>query len=170
METGSGSAPQPKKRWLPKWLKVVLIVLAVIFGLPALMQVAHVVATAPMVEIADRMRPNPEWRQDGENITGGPFCVSYAVDCDSMWRSYRTEHQVVPADLQRISDEAMGDVKVKGDCVTSPLPPNSDGMFESCSVAAVIDGYDVKARVMNLSKNSSARIIQFQISSIKNRR
>lgn len=162
----------PKKRWVPKWLKVVLIVLAAIFVPPALLEASHVIATAKMVAIADRMHPAPGWKQDGENITGGLFCVRYDVDCDSMWRSYRTSQEVNPADLQRVLDEAAGGEKVqsKGNCVTSPLPSNSDGMYESCSATAVVDGYDVEVRVLNLSKRSPDKIIQFKLSGVKNRR
>lgn len=156
---------------MPKWLKVVLIVLAVVFTPPVLLQVSHVIGTAPMIAISDRMHPDPAWKMDGQNITGGLFCISYDVDCDSMWRSYRTSQEVTPADLQRIIDETAGGAKVQsqGDCVTSPLPANSNGMFVSCSASAVVDGYDVEVRALNLSKESPDKIIQFRISSVKNR-
>ena len=173
MQTRSDSSPQPKRRWLPTWLKIVLIVLAVIFGIPAILQVTHDIATAPMVAIADRMHPDPGWNAEGENITGGPFCIRYDVDCDSMWRSYRTEQKVAPADVQSISDEALNGAKVKGDCETSPLPSNVTGMYEACSVSAVsavVDGYDVEVRVLKLSEDSPDRIIQFSLSSVNNRR
>jgi hypothetical protein len=73
MQTRYNRSPQPKRRWFPTWLKVVLIVLAVIFGIPATLQVTHVIATAPMVAIADQMHPAPGWNAEGENVTGGPF-------------------------------------------------------------------------------------------------
>ena len=170
MQTRSDSSPQPKRRWLPTWLKIVLIVLAVIFGIPAILQVTHDIATAPMVAIADRMHPDPGWNAEGENITGGPFCIRYDVDCDSMWRSYRTEQKVTPAVVQRIGDEALNGAKVEGDCETSPLPSNVTGLYEACSVSAVVDGYDVEVRVLKLSEDSPDRIIQFTLSSVKNRR
>jgi hypothetical protein len=92
------------------------------------------------------------------------------VDCDSIWRSYRTEQKVTPADVQRISDEAMNGAKVKGDCETSPLPSNVTGTYEACSVSAVVDGYDVKVRVLKFSQDSPDGTIQLNLSSVKNRR
>jgi hypothetical protein len=170
MQARYDGSPQPKRRWLPTWLKVVLIVLAVIFGIPATLQVTHVLATAPMVAIADRMHPAPGWNAEGENVTGGPCCIRYDVDCDSMWRSYRTEQKVAPADVQRISDEAMNGAKAKGDSEASPLPSNVTGTYEACSVSAVVDGYDVKVRVLKFSEDSPDGTIQFNLSSVKNRR
>ena len=157
------------KRRLPKWLKVVCILLGVIFAPPALLQVSHLVGTAPMVAISDRLLPDPGWNEDGENITGGLFCISYDVDCNSMWRSYRTEQKVAPADVQRISDEAMNGERVKGDCETSPLASNSTGTYVACSATAVVDGYDVEVRVLKLDEQSPDRIIQFLLSDVKNR-
>jgi hypothetical protein len=75
-------------------LKTALIAVAVIAVPPALLQLSWLVGTAKMVIIADRMQPNPGWVQDGEHVSGGIFCIAVAVPCDSMWRSYRSQHPV----------------------------------------------------------------------------
>ncbi|MFB0836387.1 hypothetical protein ACETK3_00085 [Arthrobacter sp. E44] len=42
-------------------------------------------------------------------------------------------------------------------------------MYTACSAAGVLDGYDVEVRVLKLAENDPERIIQFRLSSIKNR-
>ncbi|MBC7763001.1 MAG: hypothetical protein H7201_14660 [Candidatus Saccharibacteria bacterium] len=133
------------------------------------MEVAFNIATAPMVAIADKMRPVLGWHEEAHNVTGGPFCLGWDVPCDSMWRRYRTEQPVTPAEVQRISDEGLRGAKVEGDCETSPLPSNVTGMYTACSAKGVIDGYDVEIEVLKLADDDAERIIQFKVSSIKNR-
>ncbi|TFC03987.1 hypothetical protein [Cryobacterium mannosilyticum] len=162
---------QPSKRSrLRKWLTGALIALVVLASPFVVMEVAFNIATAPMVAIADKMRPDPSWSEDGHNVAGGPFCIRYTVPCDSMWRAYRTEQHVTPADVQRISDEALGGANVEGDCETSPLPAGLTGAYTACSATGIIDGYDVEIKVLKLADYDDVeRIIQFRLSSIKNR-
>ncbi|UKA65644.1 hypothetical protein LFT44_14140 [Arthrobacter sp. FW306-05-C] len=122
-----------------------------------------------MVSLADRRHPLAEWEPDGENVSGGVFCVPVAVPCDSMWRQYRTQQPPAPADIRQLTVAAGLDGKVNGDCETSPLPANVTGMYTACNAAGVLDGYDVEVRVLKLAENDPERIIQFRLSSIKNR-
>jgi len=175
-ETGEGmdfpvaGSQRPKMSQFRKWLTGVLITLVVLASPLVLMQVLFNIGTAPMVAIADKMRPDPGWNEDGHNVAGGPFCIRYTVPCDSMWRSYRTEQHVTPADVQRISDEALRGAKVEGDCETSPLPAGLTGMYTACSAKGVVDGYDVEIKVLKLADfDDVERIILFKVSSIKNR-
>ena len=140
-------------------------------GIPfVLMEVAFDIATAPMVAIADKLRPNPGWNEDGHHVADGPFCIRYTVPCDSMWRAYRTEQHVTPADVQRISDEALRGEKVEGHCKTSPPPAGLTGRYTACSAKGIVDGYDVEIKALKLADfDDVERIIQFKLSSIKNR-
>jgi hypothetical protein len=72
-------------------------------------------------------------------------------------------------EVQRISDEAGLEAIVSGDCETSPLPPNLTAMYEACSATGVINGYNVEVRVLKLSEDDPERIVQFRLSSVKNR-
>ncbi|MGN7199254.1 hypothetical protein [Arthrobacter sp. SAFR-044] len=134
-----------------------------------LFQASYVLGTARMVSLADKLHPLAGWEPDGENVSGGIFCTPVAVPCDSMWRQYRTQQPPGPADIRRISVEAGLGGKVAGDCETSPLPSNVTGMYVACSATGVLDGYDVEVRVLKLAENDPERIIQFRLSSIKNR-
>ncbi|WIG17593.1 hypothetical protein [Kocuria rosea] len=88
--------------------------LAVPASLFIVMQASFLIDTAPMVAVADRVRPAPDWREDAHHVSGGLFCIDLAVSCDSMWREYRTEQPVTVADVQRISDEVGLGVRLAG--------------------------------------------------------
>jgi hypothetical protein len=169
MTAPGNSAPRRAGGRLRKVVTVVLIISAVIASPLLLLQLSYVVGTAKMVAIADRMQPAPGWAEDGENISGGLFCISVAVPCDSMWRQYRTQLAVTPADVQRISDETGLQAPVVGDCETSPLPPNVTGLYEACSAKDVVDGYDAEVRVLKFGADDPDRLIQFRLSNIRNR-
>ena len=76
---------------------------------------------------------------------------------------------MLASDIRRISVEAGLTGQVDGDCKTSPLPPNVTSLYEACSAKGVIDGYDVEVRVLKHSEDDPEGIIQFQLSSTKNR-
>ncbi|MDQ0768364.1 hypothetical protein QF031_001113 [Pseudarthrobacter defluvii] len=170
MDNSTGSQPPRRRRPWRRALKGVLIALAVIVAPLLLFQASYVLGTTRMVSVADRLQPAPGWIEDGEHVSGGFFCVPVAVPCDSMWRQYRTQQPVTPADVRRISVAAGLDGNVEGDCESSPLPPNVTGMYMACSAARVLDGYDVEVRVLKLAENDPERIIQFRLSNIKNRK
>jgi len=168
MDAPFGHTPR-QRGWMPKALKVVLITLIVLASPLLLLQLSYVAGTAKMRAIADQMHPAPGWVPDGENVSGGIFCIGIAVPCDSMWRQYRAHQPVTPADVHRISVEAGLDGKVDGDCETSPLPPNVTSLYEACSAKGVIDGYDVEVRVLKHAEDDPEGIIQLRLSSIRNR-
>ncbi|MET4589080.1 hypothetical protein [Arthrobacter sp. 754] len=169
MEAYPNGLQRPPKRRLRKWLKGVLLALLVLAAPVLALELSHVIGTAKMVAFADRLQPPPAWKEDAHNVTGGLFCTAVVEPCDSMWRSYRTQQPVVRNDIQRISDGAGLGVRVEGDCETSPLPPNVTAMYVACSAKGVRDGYDVEIRVLKLTDDDPERIIQFRLSSIKNR-
>lgn len=133
------------------------------------MQAWFLVDTAPMVAVADRVQPAPGCREEVHNVSGGLFCFDLVVPCDTMWREYRTERPVTVAGIQRISDEVGLGARVGGDCETSPPRAGRTGMYTACSVAGVVEGYDVRIRVLKLSEDDPRRIIQVGVSSIDNR-
>lgn len=143
--------------------------LAVLVSPFIVMQASFLIDTAPMVAVADGVRPAPGWREEAHNVSGGLFCFDVVVPCDSMWREYRTEQPVTVADVQRISDEAGLGARVDGDCETSPLRAGHTGMYTACSAEGVLDGYDVRIRVLKLGEDDARRIIQVAVSSIENR-
>ncbi|KUG56334.1 hypothetical protein AVL61_14575 [Kocuria rosea subsp. polaris] len=143
--------------------------LAVLASPFIVMQASFLIDTAPMVAVADGVRPDPGWREEAHNISGGLFCIDLAVPCDSMWREYRTEQPVTVADVQRISAEAGLGVRVEGDCDTSPLRPGSTRLHTACSAEGVVDGYDLRIRVLKFREGDTRRIIQVAVSSIENR-
>lgn len=143
--------------------------LAVLDSPFVVMQASFLIDTAPMVAVADRLRPALGWREEAHNVSGGLFCLGLGVPCDSMWREYRTEQPVTVADVHRISDEAGLGARVEGDCETSPLRAGRTGMYTACSAEGVVDGYDVRIRVLKLGKDDARRIIQVGVSSIENR-
>ena len=147
----------------------VLVALAVLASPFIVMQASFLIDTAPMVAVADRVQPAPGWREEAHNVSGGLFCFDLVVTCDSMWREYRTEQVVTVSDVQRISDEVGLGARVDGDCETSPLRAGRTGMYTACSVEGVVDGYDVRIRVLKLSEDDPRRIIQVRVSSIENR-
>lgn len=157
-----------QKRWMPKWLKALIITLVLLASPLVVMQVSFVVATAPMVAIADDLYPDPGWKEDAHNVSGGPFCLGIDVPCDSMWRGYRTKQEITNADLQRISDGAGLGSKVEGNCSKKGTDPFS-GMHEVCSISGVKDGYDVKVSVSTIVEGNPERIIYFKINNVKNR-
>lgn len=152
-----------------KWGTRVLITLAVLASPFIVMQASFLIDTAPMVTVADRVQPAPGWREEAHNVSGGLFCFDLVVACDSMWREYRTEQLVTVAGIQRISDEAGLGARVDGDCETSPLRAGRTGMYTACLAEGVVDGYDVRIRVLKLSEDGPRRIIQVAVSSIDNR-
>ena len=169
MNAPSDGYRHPERSLLRKWLKGVLIAALVLASPFVLLQLSHVIGTAKMVAVADELHPASGWEEEAHNVTGGLFCTTIVEPCDSMWRSYRTQQPVTRADIQRTSDEAGLGVSVDGDCETSPLPSNSSGMYRACSAKGVRDGYDVEVRVLKLSEDDPERIIQFRVSSVKNR-
>lgn len=170
MDTAKGPEPPRKRRPWRRVAKGVLIALAVIATPLLAFQASYVLGTARMVSLADKLQPAPGWVEDGENVSGGFFCVPVAVPCDSMWRQYRTQQPPSPADIRQLAVTAGLDGNVEGDCESSPLPANVTGMYVACRAAGVLDGYDVEVRVLKLAENDPERIIQFKLSSIKNRR
>jgi len=169
MDKSIGSqAPRRRRPWR-RVFKGVLIALAVIAAPFLVLQASYVLGTARMVSLADRLHPLAGWEPDGENVSGGFFCVPVAVPCDSMWRQYRSQQPPAPSDIRKLTVAAGLDGKVDGDCETSPLPPNVTGMYTACSAADELDGYDVEVRVLKLAENDPERIIQFRLGSIKNR-
>ncbi|KLU11087.1 hypothetical protein [Kocuria sp. SM24M-10] len=169
MNGASNASPQAGTSRLRRWGTRAVVALAVLVSPFIVMQASFLIDTAPMVAVADRARPDPGWREEAHNVTGGLFCIDLAVACDSMWREYRTEQPVTVADVQRISDEAGLGVRVEGDCETSPLRPGRTGMYTACSAEGVVDGYDVRIRVLKFGEADARRIIQVAVSSIENR-
>ena len=170
MDATKDSQPPRKRRpWL-RALKGTLITLAVIAAALLLFQASYLLGTARMVSLADRLRPLEGWKPDGENVSGGIFCTGIDVPCDSMWRQYRTEQPVTPDDVRRLSVAAGLDGKVEGDCQSSPLPANVSSLYTACLASGVLDGYDIEVQVLKHAEKDPEWIIQFELSSIKNRR
>ncbi len=57
----------------------------------------------------------------------------------------------------------------RGDCQASPLRACRTGMYAACSAEGVVEGYDVRIRVLKLSEDDPRRIIQVEVSGIDNR-
>ena len=169
MNTRAFGSPRPARSRLQKWLTGVLIALLILAAPFVLLELSHMIGTAKMRAVADRLQPASGWVEESHNVTGGLFCIAIVEPCDSMWHQYRTRLPVTAGDLQLISGKAGLGATVEGDCETSPLPSNVTGMYGACSAKGVRDGYDVEVRVLKLSVDDPERIIQFRVSSIKNR-
>lgn len=170
MGDASDASPWVGTGRLRRWGTRVLVALAVLASPFIVMQASFLLDTAPMVAVADRVQPIPGWREEAHNVSGGLFCFDLVVPCDSMWREYRTERRVTVAGIQRISDEVGLGARVDGDCETSPLRAGRTGMYTACSAEGVLEGYDVRIRVLKLSEDDPRRIIQVAVSSIDSRR
>lgn len=169
MGDAADASPPAGTGRLRKWGTRTLVALAVLASPFIVMQASFLIDTAPMVAVADRVQPAPDWREEAHNVSDGLFCFDLVVPCDSMWREYRTERPVTVAGIQRISDEVRLGGRVDGDCETSPLRPGRTGMYTACSAEGVVDGYDVRIRVLKLSEDDPRRIIYVAVSSIDNR-
>jgi hypothetical protein len=169
MGDAADAPPRAGTGRLRKWGTRALVALAVLASPFIVMQASFLLGTAPMVAVADRVQPAPGWREEAHNISGGLFCFDVVVPCDSMWREYRTQQPVTVAAVQRISDEAGLGARVRGDCETSPLRAGHTGMYTACSAEGVVEGYDVRIRVLKLSEDDPRRIVQVAVSSIDNR-
>lgn len=117
-------------------------------------------ATAPMVAVANRFQPDPEWTLQDEVITGGPLCVHIDAPCDAMHRTYRTNKVFTEDSLKELARKSGYDLTTSGSC----NKPGEDGAGHTvCSASGVVDGFNVEISIMNIAVGAP-QIVNLSIS------
>lgn len=131
---------------------------------------SHLIATAPMTSIADKLHPHSDWAKEGDRVAGGAFCVNNSeVPCDSLSRSYRSETLITHEDIQKIIDASGLNLSIQGTCEPRVLPKVTDSPYTECFASGVAGGYDVTIKAGQVSKNSPATNVTFGVSKVANR-
>lgn len=149
--------------------KAFLIVLAVVAASLLILQGSHLITTAPMTSIADKLHPHSDWTKEGDRAAGGVFCVNSEVPCDSLSRSYRSETLITHEDIQKIIDSSGLDLFIQGTCESRILSNGVDAAYTECFASGVAGGYDVTIKAGQVSKNSPTTNVTFSVSKVANR-
>ena len=124
-----------------------------------------------MESISHKLKASPGWVETNTNIVSKPFCLGMGIDCDSMFREYRTDNEVTREEIQSIIDNAGLKMEIVGDCRT-PLPSKySSTSNYVCKAHGVSNGYEVGINVVSYNGYNSHdeyNGIGFYISATKN--